>query len=291
MKAPSGLPQKKPRAEARGMRTKRKSLVKATLFPRRTDATGAGSPRRGLSDFPSCPRFPPGVSKRDAPTGAFQSAEGFSAKLFSVGQADLFAQPYENHTEKCALQERDCGNARTRGKNLPQISRIPVENAPTGRNKSNPMRDAKRALGGRSAHRARLKGATARSIRRLAARRSRGGSCAFQARVLFVSPCPKRRSAAWGYSCSAFHADSSRGRLGAKTSASSLRGAGTPRGGCSLPDTRSPRERRQECLRPQTPRRGKIGQRRASELVRTTLRKPYRKNALSRSAIERTLQE
>ena len=45
---------------------------------------------------------------------------------------------------------------------------------------------AQRALGERSAHRTRLKGATARSVRRRAARRSRGGSCAFQARVLFV---------------------------------------------------------------------------------------------------------
>ena len=44
---------------------------------------------------------------------------------------------------------------------------------------------AQRALGGNSAHRPRLKGATARSVRRRAARRSRGGSCAFQARVLF----------------------------------------------------------------------------------------------------------
>ncbi len=112
MKAPSGLPQKKPRAEARGMRTKRKSLVKATLFPRRTDAPGAGSPRRGLSDFPPCPRFPPGVSKRDAPDGGFSKRERIfkspeGAKLLSVGQANLFAQPYEIHTEKCALQERD----------------------------------------------------------------------------------------------------------------------------------------------------------------------------------------
>ena len=33
------------------------------------------------------------------------------------------------------------------GKNLPQISRIHAENASSGRNKRNPMRDAKRALG------------------------------------------------------------------------------------------------------------------------------------------------
>ena len=49
-KAPSGRPQKKPRAEARGIRAKRKSLVKATLFPQRTNAPGTGTPRRGLCD-------------------------------------------------------------------------------------------------------------------------------------------------------------------------------------------------------------------------------------------------
>ena len=229
MKAPSGLPQKKPRAEARGMRTKRKSLVKATLFPRRTDATGAGSPRRGLSDFPSCPRFPPGVSKRDASDGGFskrgrifKSPEG--AKLVSVGQANSFAQPYENHTEKM----RSAGARLRERSNAGKISR-----RFRGLTQKTPRR------GGTSvtpcAHRPRLKGATARSARRLAARRSREGSCAFQARVLFVSPCPKRRSAAWGYSCSAFHADSSRERLGAKTSTSSLRGAGTKAGMPSPP--------------------------------------------------------
>ena len=47
------------------------------------------------------------------------------------------------------------------------------------------MRGAKRALGEGHAHRPRLKGATARSVRCLVERRSRGGSCAFQARVLF----------------------------------------------------------------------------------------------------------
>ena len=113
--SPVGAAPKETPGGSPGLRTKRKSLVKATLFPRRTDAPGARSPRRGLSDFPPCPRFPPGVSKRDAPDGGFskrgrifKSLEG--AKLLSVGQANSFAQPYENHTEKCALQERDCGN-------------------------------------------------------------------------------------------------------------------------------------------------------------------------------------
>ena len=126
MKAPSRLPQKKPRAEARGMRTKRKSLVKATLFPRRTNAPGAGSPRRGLSDFPPCPRFPPGVSKRVAPGGGFskcgrifKSPDG--AELPSVG-----CQPYGNGNEndarcKCAIAE-----TRKRG-NLPRNSRIDAD--------------------------------------------------------------------------------------------------------------------------------------------------------------------
>ena len=64
--------------------------------------------------------------------------------------------------------------------------RIRHENAPEGRNKHNPMRAAKRALGESPAHRPRLKGATARSIRRRAASRLRNRSCAFQARVPFV---------------------------------------------------------------------------------------------------------
>ena len=119
--SPVGAAPKETPGGSPGLRTKRKSLVKATLFPRQTDAPGAGSPRRGLSDFPPCPRFPPGVSKRDAPDGGFskrgrifKSPEG--AKLLSVGQANSFAQPYENLQKKCALQERDCGNARMREK-------------------------------------------------------------------------------------------------------------------------------------------------------------------------------
>ena len=71
MKAPPGRPQKKPRAEARGIRAKRKSLVKATPFPRRTNAPGTGTPRRGLSFFSPPPRFPPGVSRKNALAGAF----------------------------------------------------------------------------------------------------------------------------------------------------------------------------------------------------------------------------
>ena len=123
-------------------------------------------------------------------------------------------------------------------------------NAPSGRNKSNPMRAAKRALGERSAYRARLKGATARSVRR-----SRRGSCAFQARVLFVCPSPKQlpphgvilvphfmripRGNAWGRK-------RPRLRCGAR---------GRRARDVRFPDTRSPRERRQECLRPQGPPR------------------------------------
>ena len=76
--SPVGAAPKETPGGSPGMHAKRKSLVKATLFPRRTNAPGAGSPRRGLSDFPSSPRFPPGVSKRGAPAGAFQSAEGSS---------------------------------------------------------------------------------------------------------------------------------------------------------------------------------------------------------------------
>ena len=46
------------------------------------------------------------------------------------------------------------------------------------------MRDAKRALGAKTAHATRLKGATARSVRRFLGAAFPRGSCAFQARVL-----------------------------------------------------------------------------------------------------------
>ena len=52
------------------------------------------------------------------------------------------------------------------------------------------MRDAKRALGGTSAHRPRLKGATARRVRRFLGAAFPQGSCAFQARVLFEDAAP-----------------------------------------------------------------------------------------------------
>ena len=54
------------------------------------------------------------------------------------------------------------------------------------------MRDAKRALGAKTAHVPRLKGATARRVRRLAARRSRGAVALFK-RVFFCVRVPKRR--------------------------------------------------------------------------------------------------
>ena len=73
---------------------------------------------------------------------------------------------------------RDCGN-------------VPARNTPQ-RGETNVTPCARRALGGRARHQPRLKSATAQGARRLAARRSRRDSCAFQARVFFVT-CPKRR--------------------------------------------------------------------------------------------------
>ena len=66
----------------------------------------------GLVGFSALPQVSTWGFKEGRPDGGFskrgrifKSPEG--AKLVSVGQANLFAQPYENHTEKCALQERD----------------------------------------------------------------------------------------------------------------------------------------------------------------------------------------
>ena len=68
------------------------------------------------------------------------------------------------------------------------------------------MRAAKRALGERSTHRPRLKGATSRDVRRgLASVPFPRGSCAFQAHAGWRT-LPPSGAAAWGYFCSAFHA-------------------------------------------------------------------------------------
>ena len=78
-----------------------------------------------------------------------------------------------------------------RGENEPSENRTPQErrqeclrpHAPAGRNKGNPMRDAKRALGECSAHRPRLKGAT------FATFRFRGAVAPFR-RAVFSFPAP-----------------------------------------------------------------------------------------------------
>ncbi len=124
--SPVGAALKETPGGSPGMHAKRKSLVKATLFPRRTDAPGAGSPRRGLSDFPPCPRFPPGVSKRVAPGGGFskcgrifKSPDG--AELPSVG-----CQPCGNGNENDARCKCAIAGTRKRG-NLPRNSRIDAD--------------------------------------------------------------------------------------------------------------------------------------------------------------------
>ena len=79
----------------------------------------------------------------------------------------------------------------SRGENEPSENRTPQErrqeclrpHAPAGRNKGNPMRDAKRALGECSAHRPRLKGAT------FATFRFRGAVAPFR-RAVFSFPAP-----------------------------------------------------------------------------------------------------
>ena len=120
--SPVGAAPKETPGGSPGMHAKRKSLVKATLFPRRTDAPGAGSLRRGLSDFPPCPRFPPGVSKRVVPGGGFskcgrifKSPDG--AELPSVG-----CQPYGNGNENDARCKCAIAGTRGRGKSPAELA-------------------------------------------------------------------------------------------------------------------------------------------------------------------------